>query len=323
MNRLSIITVNYFSADLIKELSENLPNKRIIQYDWVVVDNSDDESQMTELKNIKYIDKIINPKENLGFGKANNLAVSKVSSEYVMFLNPDTKAKNLNLKKLIGVLDADSKIKLVGPKIINIDGTVQLSASKKYPYWWSHKLDYSPLLRILIEKLKLNQYPTLLSIKEHKKSQPVASVLGACILMRKKDFNQLGGFDEDFFMYREESDLAKRIADTGGEIFYFAETSLVHISGGASKNNFYAELNREYTKSEYVFLSKWHSFIYVSFCWVVGWLSTFLSSLMLLLLSLFRPNKRKDYIRMSVLCIKSFIQQSMHPFAIGYYRKHR
>jgi len=116
MNRLSIITVNYFSADLIKELSENLPNKRIIQYDWVVVDNSVDESQMTELKNIKYIDKIINPKENLGFGKANNLAVSKVSSEYVMFLNPDTKAKNLNLKKLIDVLDEDSKIKLVGPK---------------------------------------------------------------------------------------------------------------------------------------------------------------------------------------------------------------
>ena len=323
MNKLTIITVNYFSADLIKDLSKTLPSNNAIKYDWIVVDNSTNESQVEQLRKIKNINQLIIPKKNLGFGAANNLAVKKIKSEYLMFLNPDTEAKSLNLKKLIDLFENDSKIKLVGPKILNTDGTVQLSASKKYPYWWSHKLDYSPMLRILIKKLKFKQYPTLLSEYELKISQFVVALLGACIIMRRKDFVKFGGFDEDFFMYREETDLARRIKYSGGEIYYCADTALTHISGGASKNNFYAELNKEYTKSEYIFLCKWHNFIYVSFCWIMGWLSSLLSSIIFALLSLFRPSKRKDYIKISELCIKSFIQHSIHPFALGYYRKRK
>jgi len=323
MNKLTIITVNYFSVDLIKNLSRTLPSNKAIQYDWVVVDNSANESQVEQLRKIKNINQIFTPNKNLGFGAANNLAVNKIKSEYLMFLNPDTEAKSLNLKKLINLFENDSKIKLVGPKILNKDGTVQLSASKKYPYWWSHKLDYSPLLRILIKKLKFNQYPTLFTDKELEKSQPVVALLGACMVMRRKDFVRVGGFDEDFFMYREETDLARRIKISGGENYYCTDTSLMHISGGASKNNFYAELNKEYTKSEYIFLSKWHNFIYVSFCWIMGWLSSLLSTIIFALLSLFRPSKRKDYSKISELCIKSFIQHSTHPFALGYYRKRK
>ena len=130
MNKLTIITVNYFSADLIKDLSKTLPSNNAIKYDWIVVDNSTNESQVEQLRKIKNINQLIIPKKNLGFGAANNLAVKKIKSEYLMFLNPDTEAKSLNLKKLIDLFENDSKIKLVGPKILNTDGTVQLSASK-------------------------------------------------------------------------------------------------------------------------------------------------------------------------------------------------
>lgn len=322
-NKLTIVTVNYFSADLIKKLSKHLPSRQAINYTWVVVDNSDDKAQLVDLQKIDSIDTIISTNSNLGFGKANNLAVNKSSSEYVMLLNPDTTASSLNIKTMIDIIEKDSDIQVVGPKILNTNGTVQLSALKKYPYWWSHQLDYFPILRILLKKLNFNQYPTLLTPKEHGSSQFVVSLLGACMLMRRRDFVKYGGFDEDFFMYREDTDLARRIIEGNNKVYYCAETNLTHISGGASKNNFYAELNRQYTESEYMFLSKWYNFIYVSFCWLIAWIGTLLNSLIFALLGVVRFKKRADYFRISKQSLKCFLQHCVHPFALGYYRRHK
>jgi GT2 family glycosyltransferase len=322
-NELTIITVNYFSSDLINDLSKKLPRNNKVKYSWVVVDNSNNQQEFEKLQKMKKVNEIINPKKNLGFGSANNLAAKGVKTKYILFLNPDTDASKLDLGALVTEMELNNDIKMIGPKILNADGTLQISASNKYPNWWSHKIDYSPMLRILIGKLGFNDYPILLSKKEHKNSRQVLSLLGACMLMRTADFKSLGGFDEDYFMYREETDLSKRIINNNGKIYYISGTSIVHMSGGASKNDFFAELNSEYTKSEYIFISKWHNFVYVSFCWIIGWLSTFLSIIIFALAGLIMSKKRKDYFRIMKLSLGCFIQHSLHPFAIGYYRKHK
>jgi GT2 family glycosyltransferase len=322
-NKITIITVNYFSSNLINDLSKKLPRNNKAKYSWVVVDNSNNQHEYEKLQEIKNINEIINPKNNLGFGSANNLAAKAAKTKYILFLNPDTDASKLDLDALVAEMRQYKDIKMIGPKILNPDGSLQLSASNKCPNWWSHKIDYSPMLRILVGKLGYNQHPLLLGEKEHKNSRQALSLLGACMLMRTADFKSLGGFDEDYFMYREETDLAKRIINNNGKIYYLSGTSIVHISGGASKNDFFAELNSEYTKSEYIFLSKWHNFVYVSFCWIIGWLSTFLSIIIFALAGLIISKKRKDYFRIMKLSLDCFIQHSLHPFAIGYYRKRK
>ncbi|MEI6151988.1 MAG: glycosyltransferase family 2 protein [Chitinophagia bacterium] len=320
-NVLTIVTVNYFSAGYIKKLAATMPDNKTVSYKWIVVDNSDDSEQYEKLKNVTKIDEIIRLKKNVGFGTANNIATKNSKSDYYLFLNPDTTLRKDSIKKLLDYMNANIDVSMVGPKILNTDGTIQLSAAHRYPYWWSHAIDYSPLLRMIVSKLGLNQYPTLYSKKEHQKELDAVSLLGACIFVRSSAYNKVSGFDERFFLYREETDLAFRIRDNSGKIRYYPDSVITHVSGGSSNNNFYAEFNTHYIKSSYQFLSRWHNFAYVLFCWVLGLAGSFMSFLAFGSLALIFPKKRLNYIKIAKICFKGMVTHMQHPFALGYYIK--
>ena len=318
---LTIITVNFFSADLIKKLSTTMPDKKTLNYDWVVVDNSVDKKQIIKLKKISNIDKVIEQNDNVGFGKANNIAVKNLKSKYYLFLNPDTMLKQKCIEKLLEFMKQNNEYVMAGPSILNTDGSIQLSASKKYPYWWSHAIDYSPALRFIIGKLGFNKYPAMFSFDDHKKDLDPVALLGACIIVGADDFKKAKGFDEGFFMYREETDLAHRMMGLNKKIKYLSSAKMIHMSGGTSKNNFYAEFNPDYLKSSYMFLAKWHNPFYVVFCWLLGLLGSVFSLIVFGLLGLIIYRKRNNYLKISNICWKGVLLHLGHPLAIGYYIK--
>lgn len=320
MKRLTIITVNYFSSEFVKQLSAGLKLRNDVA--WFVVDNSNDKNEYQKLTSIKNITNIINPKKNLGFGRANNLAFKKVRSQYVMFLNPDTDATSFDIDRLIDYMDENADVGMIGPKIVNYDNDVQISVFRKEPNIWTHTLDYNPALKMLLNKLGINSNPMAFTPQPTGITKEAQSILGACMLMRSKDLVEVGKFDSKFFLYREETDLSHRLIKNGKKIAYYPFTSIKHMSGGASKNSFYAELDKDYTKSSYIYFSKWHSIIYVWLSWVLGLVGTMFSSIVLGILGLFIMKDNFRLLRIAWRALLCSIRHVLHPLALGYYYRY-
>lgn len=310
----SIITVNYFSADQVLKLSKTLPVNNDIEF--IVVDNSVDADQKRALQTINRIDKLVVGDSNLGFGKANNLGASHARADILFILNPDTEIINIDFREVINQFKNSPKLAILAPKIVNIDGSLQRSAHKKYPNWWSHLLDYNPFARVLLGKFGLNNHPTLFSDIEHNNNNIVAkSVLGAAMFVCKDIFNKIGGFDERFFLYREETDLCRRVVNKGYKIVFYPEFAVKHVSGGASKNSDLAEFNKYYIKSSYIFLSKWQGKMYYLFCWVLG----IFGSLMSFCIYFVAGKVNKKYRKIAKKCLFGAKQHASSVFGRKWY----
>lgn len=206
---LSIIIVNYNTEKEIAECLYSIAKQTLFDIEVIVVDNS---SSFIIEETYSLSVKVINPNENLGFGRANNLGVDSASGEFILFLNPDCQL--LSQDSLMGLVDRikhDTAIGLLAPAIIE-NNHITLP-SNNYP-----KQKYLPQ----------NYFDNL--------SGDIAWVLGATMLVRKNEFVKLGGFDKDFFMYGEETDLCLRYRKAGFSVEYMESIIVNHI-GGASEVN--------------------------------------------------------------------------------------
>jgi len=285
---ISIITVNYFSASLIKHLASTLPNKKKHNYEFIVVDNSSNKEQSDLLKKIKKIDKLIINRKNLGFGTANNQGVKRAKGQFVFFLNPDTMINDSTLDQLLMTFNDDKRVAMAGCLIRNTDGSLQRSAHRSFPNMWNHFWEYSPIVELLFSRLLPNYHPTLFSTEEHLHELKVQHLLGACMLMPKKNFDFAGGFDENIFLYREETDLAKRLLENGYSIRYTAKTSITHVSGGSTQNRGRTSFDEIYTKSAYQYLDKHYGNLYMNLAKFAAITGLLLSLITLYPLHLFR-----------------------------------
>lgn len=267
---VSIITVNYFSAEYIEGLTSTLPSKKKLKYEYIVVDNSANKEELRKLRKIKKIDKLIINSINLGFGTANNEGVKRAEGEYVFFLNPDTTLDESTLSVLQAELINNPEVAMVGCKILNSDGSLQRSAHRKFPDMWSHFWEYSPVIELVLSRLVPSYHPTLFSQDDHQNKITVKHLLGACIMMPINVFEEVGGFDEDIFLYREETDLAKRLYENGWQILYTPRAKLIHISGGSTQNRGRTSFNDIYTRSVYQYFGKYYGALYVQIAKLVA-----------------------------------------------------
>jgi GT2 family glycosyltransferase len=170
--------------------------------------------------------------QNRGFGAANNQALKECRGRYVIFLNPDTKVKAETLQKAMAFMDANHHIGLAGAKMIYPDGRMQESVSYRYPG----------------EKFTSGETANL--------QGNIACVSGAFMITRKELITAMGGFDEDFFLYGEEQDLAWRVREKGFSIGYIDNAEVFHWEGQSSINTPYAAIFEKRIKAEYLFYSK-------------------------------------------------------------------
>ena len=226
---VSIIIVNYNSTELLKNCLDSVEKFTTgINFEIIIVDNNSMTGDIDSLlKNYNRITLIKNY-VNRGFGSANNQGVEVANGKYVLLLNNDTILFENSIKKVFDFAVSLDGNEIIGCKLLNEDKSVQKSV-----------YDFPNLLNVftsnfffylLFPKSKyFNKYH--LMNKGISRITEVDVVTGAFIFMSCKSYEVLGGFDERFFFYMDDTDLCYRHKKSGGKVIYFSETSIIHLKG--------------------------------------------------------------------------------------------
>ena len=217
---LSIIIVNWNTRDLLLQCLDSIHKAESrLSFEVIVVDNgSTDDSVNAVSERFPTVRTIVND-QNLGFARANNQGISVGTGRYVMLLNSDTIVLPGALDKLVEFADEHPEVGVVGPKLLNTDGSLQASWAG-FPTFWSELIGRNPAQR---QPFKGSQF-----------AYEVDWVMGACMLVRAKAIANAGMMDEDYFFYSEETDWCYRIKKTGWKVIYLAATELYHLGGGSA-----------------------------------------------------------------------------------------
>lgn len=230
--KVSIIIVNWNTGDLLRECIKSVKDTFYVDdsltAEILVIDNASNDYSIQMAKSAYSDIRVIEVDKNIGFGLANNLASRKASGDYLLFLNPDTVVKAGSIQLLVDHLALHPEVAVVGPKLLNPDGSMQTSIFRTLTLareaWRLFHLDYI---------LPYNSYPS--RILESKGPQVVDILKGACILIRREIFFATGMFDERFFMFTEEFDLCVRVRSAGWKIHWVPEALVVHLGGQSTK----------------------------------------------------------------------------------------
>ncbi|MDP3741472.1 MAG: glycosyltransferase family 2 protein [bacterium] len=232
--KLSILIVNWNTKELvIKCLRSIFRQEPIFDFEVIVVDNNSWDGSGEALEGLfggKSNVKIIKATDNLGFARGNNLAYKNSSGEFVLLLNPDTEIKHQALQRMVDFLESSPDVGILGPKIINSDGTIQPSV-RRFPDIWSSLLIFSFLHKIF----KPKKY--LMAGFDYEKISEVDQVMGAALLTRRRITLKLGFLDEKFWLWYEEVDFCKRVKTAGHKIVFYPEAIVMH-RGGESFSQF-------------------------------------------------------------------------------------
>jgi GT2 family glycosyltransferase len=228
---LSIVIVNWNTCALLAQCIQAVEREAAaISNDiWVVDNGSTDDSVAMLQRDFPHVH-LIESEHNLGFAGANNLAMQRSIGRYLLLLNTDAIVRPGSIQALLALAEQRPLAGIVGAHLLNPDGSFQASYTN-FPTLWQEVLILSTLGR----RLHGSWYPSH-GAEEGKGPQRVDYVEGACLLVRRAAFAQVGGLDEGYFMYAEEVDWCKRMAAAGWEVWYAPAAQVVHIGGASSAN---------------------------------------------------------------------------------------
>ncbi len=222
---LSISIVSFNSGEFLLQCLESLESvKNEANLDIWVVDNDSTDGSVEEVKKKFPGINLIENKENLGFSKANNQALSKIKSEYILILNPDSKIVSGTLEYMLKFLDQNPDVGAASCKVEKADGTLDWASHRGFPTPWASFKYY------FLKDDSLYH----LNFQNMAKPHEVDSIVGAFFLTRKSVLEKVGLFDEQFFMYGEDLDLCYRIKKAGFKVMYVPEVKIIHYKGVSS-----------------------------------------------------------------------------------------
>jgi N-acetylglucosaminyl-diphospho-decaprenol L-rhamnosyltransferase len=260
MPAISVIIINWHSKDYLRECLGSIRRMESeAALEIIVADNNsgDGLAQMlaTEFPEVR----LVQASENLGFAKANNLGASEAHGEFLLFLNPDTRLQNAAITLLSQELRAKQDVWVVGPKLLNTDGSVQTSCIQAFPTIVNQLVD-SDWLRARLPRSRLWGVQPL--VDSATQPCPVDMVSGACLMVHRDAFERVGRFSEDYFMYFEDMDLCRKIRQQGGGLWFVPAAQVTHHGGGSSRRNVsgFAAVNS--ARALDVYFRKWHGGAY-------------------------------------------------------------
>lgn len=233
---ISIIIVSFNTLDLIRDCLYSIElNKGILKVEVIVVDNHSRDQTVSTLKKEFPEVILIENIENLGFARACNQGAKKAKGKYLLFLNSDTKLFSETLEKMRNYLENHPKVGIVGPKQFKNEKVITGSQGNQ-PTLWHFFLDALLLTKLhFLQKIFKFQFinpPHPAYESTHK----IYYVSGSCLMISKKLFDKLEGFDEHFFFYLEDLDLCRRVWQEGLEIIFLHEASMLHYGGGSGSH---------------------------------------------------------------------------------------
>jgi GT2 family glycosyltransferase len=252
MISLSIIIVNYRSWKRLSACLHSIDKQGLDNLEVIVVDNfsndGEGESFATQFPNVKWNMQ----NTNGGFAQACNKGAADASGNWLLFLNPDTILNAPVLNPLLEKAEQETDWKLIGIRQLN-DAGKDTHPHGVFLKWWN----VWPPFRSLERFIKGREFST-----QFLSTAPVTFpdlISGAFVLIRKNDFEELGGWDEKFWMYYEDMDLSKRAADKGWKRVMYNELTCVHSHGGSSRINHEIKALTKSTviKSAYLYINKY------------------------------------------------------------------
>jgi N-acetylglucosaminyl-diphospho-decaprenol L-rhamnosyltransferase len=269
---LSIIVVAYRSCDELPACLNSLPHEFDHRRVEVCVVNNSVGDGLSAWLSLQYPSvRLIEPVNNLGFGRANNLGFSETAGECVLFLNPDTICNDEALKHCLQRVLRDPTIGLISPKLVLRDGSLDLACRRSIPTLWDGFCRASGLASAFPENAVFAGYNlTHLPIGT---SYPVGAVNGAFMLGRRQFLEQISEpfpyavFDERFFMYGDDLDLCIRVAKAGKKIIYDGGVQILHLKGQSVAKEYSLMSRAIFDANRDVYLKHFGGSIYARVKW--------------------------------------------------------
>ncbi|MEI6714660.1 MAG: glycosyltransferase family 2 protein [Verrucomicrobiota bacterium] len=224
---IDVVVVSYNTRELTLRCVDCLLASRNVKLDLVVVDNGSSDGTLDALAHLSPKVRVIPLTNNVGFGGANNIGFTKGSAPYVALINSDAFVEPDTLFQLVEYMGSCPRAGVVGPRILNVDGSVQKSCFY-FPTprrAWLENTGVGWLLDKLAPVVNVLRRGAI-------GGHPVEWLSGAALVVRREVIAHVGGFDERFFLYSEETDWQYRIRQSGWQILWLPEAKLVHLGGG-------------------------------------------------------------------------------------------
>ena len=253
---ISIIIINYNVFNYLKNCLKSLDSyKPSILYEIILIDNNSylDKIPLNSIKN-KNI-RVYNYGSNLGFSKAVNIGIKKSKGDYILLMNPDSYLVDNSIDKMIDYMKKNDKIGIIGSKVLYPSGKYQLSSKRHFPTIGIMFSKFLKFDKIFYSHNYFGKYNY--SYQNIDKVMEVDSVSGSFLMFKKKLVNEIGYFDERFFLYFEDTDFCYRAIQKKYKVIYFPESTIYHHKSKSFSNS-NVKKNYEFYKSLYSFYIKYY-----------------------------------------------------------------
>ncbi|MEC0171183.1 glycosyltransferase family 2 protein [Paenibacillus graminis] len=231
---VSIIVLNYntcrLTMDCLRSVYDSESN---FVYEIILIDNNSRDDSVERISREFPGVMLIANSENVGYARANNQGMEVASGRYVLLLNSDTVVRKDTLQIMISFMDSRPDLGASGCKVILPDGSLDKACKRGFPTPSASFYYAFGISKLFPDRPRFNGYQ--LGYLDPDQDYPVDCLVGAFMLLRRETIDQVGGLDEDFFMYGEDLDWCFRIKEAGWGIYYYPQTSIVHLKGGSAR----------------------------------------------------------------------------------------
>ncbi|MFQ5450715.1 MAG: glycosyltransferase family 2 protein [Nitrospinaceae bacterium] len=229
---LSFIIVNYRNSDTLPDCLDSIyQTARGIDFEVIVIDNNSGDAGLEKVEERFPRARFIKNPANAGFAKANNQAAGLSRGDVLLFLNPDARLTDEAVTGMWAHLRSHPGIGVLGPKVLNPDGNLQYSC-RRFPTLWTGLFNrYSLGSRLFPGNRFTSRY--LMTDFDHEKTREVDWLSGCCMMIPRKIFREVGGFDEHYFLFNEDVDLCQTLKQQGYRVIYFPHARVFHHIGSS------------------------------------------------------------------------------------------
>ncbi|MGY6274575.1 glycosyltransferase family 2 protein [Methylomonas sp. MgM2] len=233
--QVSAVIVNYNAGELLRLCIESLVSCPL-NVEVVIVDNASSDGSLDTLCGLERQLKIIRNDVNRGFAAGCNQGLAETHADYILFINPDCSFVPGALQEILAHLKADSKAGMAGGLLVNPDGTEQVGGRRAVPTPWRSFVRMFGLARFekrwpkLFGDFNLHQQPL------PEKTIEVEAISGACMLVKRKAVDDVGLWDEGYFLHCEDLDWCMRFRQKGWKVLFIPSARVVHEQGTCGKS---------------------------------------------------------------------------------------
>jgi GT2 family glycosyltransferase len=253
--KLSIVIPTYNALEWIQGCIDSIALHRpSADFEIIAVDDASSDDTIAMVRQQFPFVRLFANDKNLGFGKTVNVGLKAAAGDYVLVLNNDTWMHEGTLDAMIAFLDTHADVGIVGPKLLNGDGSLQQQSRRRVPTPFAALLYFTGIARLFPKNPRVAGY--LMTAGDENQTTEVDSVSGACLMVRRAVVDAIHGFDPEYYLYGEDMDFCWRAKLAGWKVIYYPDAAITHFGGqgGTGKKKLYATI--EWHRAMWIFYRK-------------------------------------------------------------------